>query len=547
MELKMLEEQKTVEIEVGVQKPSMIKQVMESRSHPLDMVREAISNMATPEVGAQEIIIQNYSDPDYGATFRFKDDGCGMDYTGKEESPGRLDRFIGLGYSKAAGLVSDLYGWKGLGAKLMLNCRRLEVTTWTGDKENPIYKLEVNEPRGHLLQYVPIMPKFYLSMRPAGTLDRRGTVITVFGYDGGQKEYSFEDIKRYLYLNSIVGLTTHRDFIPTIRLKVASYEETLPIGFQWVTAQIDETGKKSWRTVVVDPPIVIKESAISTEDVTVFLKGGFTLDTGLFKLSPHRRNTGLRLSVKGIPYFQLDFYAYKGEKFKQYKDLCSFVVECDAVEPKLNMDRSSISNQFGDDPIVVAFRKAVVKAFDKLADSEDYKTFLEFRRKEDEKSKASFLIQRQNALNSADQEVVCYIDSNQEIKIIHRVPNNENDTLALFWKLEGAGLLPFERFTSLEHTANQGIDVIATFQESEDSQLRIMEPIEFESSYENFIRHGHNPKQTSVIICWEVESPKKLQQINQYTYRALVKDSLLTVYEIKNFPKIKIERFIEVR
>ena len=157
----MVDVQKTIEVDVGIQKPSMIKQVMESRSHPLDMVREALSNMATPEVGAREIVIQHYSDPDFGATFRFKDDGHGMEYTGNLESPGRLDRFIGLGFSKAAGLTADLYGWKGLGAKLMLNCRRLEVSTWTGSKKSPIYKLEVNEPRSHLLQDVPTMPNFF--------------------------------------------------------------------------------------------------------------------------------------------------------------------------------------------------------------------------------------------------------------------------------------------------------------------------------------------------------------------------------------------------
>jgi len=543
----MLEEQKTIEIEAGIQKPSMIKQVMESRSHPLDMLREALSNMTTPEVGAHEVIIQHYFDPDFGATFRFKDDGCGMDYTGNEEFPGRLDRFIGLGYSKAAGLNADLYGWKGLGSKLMLNCRRLEILTWNGHKDTPIYKLEVNEPRSHLVQDIPIMPKFYLSMRTPETIDRRGTNITVFGYDGGHRQYSLEEIKRYLYFNTIVGITKKLESIPAIKLKVANEEEELPIGFQWITTQYDVQGNKSWRTVVVDPPITLSEKITKSEEVEVILKGGFTLDTGLFKLSPHRRNTGLRLSVKGIPYFQLDFYAYKGEKFKQYKDLCSFVVECDKIEPKLNMDRSSISNQFGDDPVVVAFRKAVSKAFDLLADTEDYKRFLEYRRREDERTKALFLIQRQDALNSSEQEVVCSQDPNNELKILHRVPSNENDTLALFWKLEGAGLLPFERFTSLEHTANQGIDVIATFQEAEDSQLRIMEPIEFEATYESFIRHGHNPKQTSVVICWEIENPRKLKQINNCTYRAIIDDSVLTVYEIKNFPKIQIKRFIEIR
>ena len=47
----------------------------------------------------------------------------------------------------------------------------------------------------------------------------------------------------------------------------------------------------------------------------VALKGGFTLDTGLFGLSPKRYNTGLRLSIKGIPYFQLPLYDFKGNKF----------------------------------------------------------------------------------------------------------------------------------------------------------------------------------------------------------------------------------------
>lgn len=536
-----------IEVEVGVQKPSIIKQVMESRSHPLDMVREALSNMSTPEVKANEIIIQHYFDPDFGATFRFKDDGCGMDYTGNEKSPGRLDRFIGLGFSKAAGLRADLYGWKGLGAKLMLNCRKLEVVTWLGSEDDPIYKLEVNESRSHLLQDLPTMPKLYLSRRAAEPVDRKGTVITVFGYDGGQKEYSFEEIKRYLYLYTVVGLTSSRPSMPIVKLKVGGYEEELPIGFQWITPQFNTNGEKSWRTVVVDPPIHITEDTIDGEKVNVTLKGGFTLDTGLFKLSPHRRNTGLRLAVKGIPYFQLDFYSYKGNKFKQYKDLCSFVVECDAIESKLNMDRSSISNQFGNDPVVEAFRKAVAKAFDKLAESEDYKTFLERHRKEDEKSKANFLIKRQNELSSQATELVCTYDSNNEIKVLHRVPKNEQDTLALFWKLEGANLLPFERFSSFEHTANQGIDVIATFQEFEDSQLRILEPVEFEVKYENFLKHGHNPKQTSLIICWEVERPKTLQPINSYTYRATIGDSVITVYEIKNFPDLIIKKYTEVQ
>jgi len=127
-----MEINQTQKIKPKVHDLSAFKQVMESRSHPLDMVREAISNMMAPEVGASEITIQHYSHPEFNASFIFKDNGVGMTYTGDAERPGRLDRFIGLAFSKAAGLGSDYWGWKGLGSKLMLNCSKMVVETWTG-------------------------------------------------------------------------------------------------------------------------------------------------------------------------------------------------------------------------------------------------------------------------------------------------------------------------------------------------------------------------------------------------------------------------------
>ena len=48
---------------------SAFKQIMESRSHPLDMLREAISNMMAPEVQALEIRVQHYSHPEHNASF----------------------------------------------------------------------------------------------------------------------------------------------------------------------------------------------------------------------------------------------------------------------------------------------------------------------------------------------------------------------------------------------------------------------------------------------------------------------------------------------
>jgi hypothetical protein len=522
---------------------SAFKQVMESRSHPLDMVREAISNMMAPEVGASEVIMQHYSHPEYNASFIFKDNGVGMTFTGDKESPGRLDRFIGLAFSKSAGLGGDYWGWKGLGSKLMLNCSKMIIETWTGLSTDLVYKVEIFNPRASLLSEPPQEPVYELTQRKNNPADHKGTKIDIYGYDGGKYNYGFDELKNYLYLNTAIGLTKKMENLPTVKLKVSSQEEILNIGFKYVTEQ---TG--SWRTVVINPPIS-KSEKIKTDEgkevnVEVTLKGGYTLDTSIFGLSPRRYNTGLRLSIKGIPYFQLPFYDYKGN-FNQYKDLCSFVVECDALEPKLNMDRSNISNQHGDDIIVKTFRRLTAKCFDEFADSTGYKNFELKKRNEDEISKAGALRERQAALSEKEQEYVC-VANGEGLKVLHKVPDAEHDTLALFWKLESLQLLPFAKFVSLEHTAQAGIDVIATYQIDEQSTINQFVSIEFEYAFSNFIKHGHNPKQTSMIICWVVDKQKEVQKISEFFYRYNIDGLSIPVYEIKNFPNLQMKSFNEI-
>lgn len=539
-----MEVNQTQKIKPKIHDLSAFKQVMESRSHPLDMLREAISNMMAPEVGASEVIVQHYSHPEYNASFIFKDNGVGMTFTGDAEKPGRLDRFIGLAFSKSAGLGGDYWGWKGLGSKLMLNCSKMVVETWTGLPIDLVYKVEIFNPRASLLSEPPQEPVYELTQRNSNPADRKGTKIDIYGYDGGKYNYSFDELKNYLYLNTAIGLTKKMENLPVVKLKVNSQEATLDIGFKYITEQ-----NGSWRTIVINPLISKSEQVKNDEGkeikVEVTLKGGFTLDTGLFGLSPRRYNTGLRLSIKGIPYFQLPLYDYKGNKFNQYKDLCSFIVECDALEPKLNMDRSNISNQHGDDVIVKTFRKLTSKCFDEFADSVAYKNFEQKRRNEDEISKAGALRDRQAALSAKDQEYVC-IANGEDFRVLHKVPNAEHDTLALFWKLESHQILPFAKFITLEHTAQAGIDVIASYQIDEQSTVNQFVSIEFEYAFSNFIKHGHNPKQTSMIICWLVDKPKELQKINEYFYRYNIDGLSIPVYEIKNFPALTIKTFNEI-
>jgi hypothetical protein len=549
MEAQRMTSTDSTKIKPKVHDLSTFKQIMESRSHPLDMLREAISNMMAPEVKASELKIQHYSHPEHNASFILKDDGIGMTYTEDTDNPGRLNRFIGLAFSRAAGLEADYWGWKGLGSKLMLNCNKLVLETWTGNNQDKFIILNIINPRNSLLSEPPLAPDYYLTQRESLPSDTKGTKIEVLGYDGGQKMYSIDEIERYLYWNTAVGITKEINHKPRISLKVNSEEKELEIGYKFITPQFLLDGKNDWRTVVIGEPISKSNKVVidgNEKEINVTLKGGFTLDTGKFGLSPHRYNTGLRLSVKGIPYFQFPFYEYKGKKFQQYKDLCSFVVECDEIESKLNLDRSNISNQMGDDPAVKAFRKLTSKCFDEFTESSSYKEFEKNRKKEDERNKATAVRKRQSALSKPDQEYAC-IESNGEIKLIHRVPDkSEMHTLCIFWKLEALGKLPFENFITWEHTKKDGIDVIASFQIDDESSLENFVPVEFEATFENYINHGHNPKQTKCIICWEINNKAVLRKIKDYLFYYDVDDTSIPVYEIKSFPEIRIHKYSEV-
>jgi len=181
-----------------------------------------------------------------------------------------------------------------------------------------------------------------------------------------------------------------------------------------------------------------------------------------------------------------------------------------------------------------------------LAESSSYKEFEKNRKKEDERNKATAVRKRQSALSKPDQEYAC-IESNGEIKLIHRVPDkSEMHTLCIFWKLEALGKLPFENFITWEHTKKDGIDVIASFQIDDESSLENFVPVEFEATFENYINHGHNPKQTKCIICWEINNKAVLRKIKDYLFYYDVDDTSIPVYEIKSFPEIRIHKYSEV-
>lgn len=543
-------------VESEIHKPSIVKQVVKNRDHVLDVVREALSNMCAREVGASEVRVKYYRS-EYGATLVFEDDGCGMAYSGDEKNPKRLDRFINLGFSGAAGLEADEFSHKGLGSKLLLDCKELTIETWTGDPDEPLYEAKVRNPRSKLLEgSEPHLPDFEIIRRDPKERESSGTKITAKGYGGGDIDFSREDIEQYLYYHSVVGCTDDErvEELPVIYINYKGDTRELNPGFPWIEPEND------WRTVVVDPPITKSvESDDTGTEVEVTLKGGFTTNTSnpKYGLSMHKGNIGIFVSVNGIPYFRTSYDdTYTGDQFKNiYKKFTCFVVECDELHEVLTIDRSDTTQ---DNDILPAFQKACRQAFTELAQRGEYKEFHRNRREETQKERAELLGDRKEALRSGETGYV-YLDLNEvsdtsidqgdeeDLKLIHRVPSGENDTLSLLWKLEALDALPFKEYLTLEHTANKGIDTIVNYQEDDMSERHEFVACEIESKFEHFEQHGHYPGQSSIIMCWEIEHPnvENLEKMNDYKFRATFDEHVIDVYEIQNMPGITVKQALE--
>jgi len=510
----------------------LVSQVIESKRDPLDLLREHLSNICAKEVDAHNVRVVFYIDPTYGPSFVFTDDGIGMDYTGNMAQPGRLDRFLAVSYGGHAGYSSDEFGHKGLGAKLSLNCKRLEIKT-KSRATGQSYFVYVDAPLDELRQNR--QPKYQLV--PGACASQIGTEVKVLGYERGEGRgnYDFDHVKRYMLFSTIVGHTRQRA-MPVTKLKINDHEETLQTGFPFL--QVGQQG--DWKTYTLSKPIE-KAETVGNVKVAVSLKGGFTLNTadqqitGPFTLTP--KTAGLWLSLRGIPYIRLDFNSFRGEfSTLQYK-FCRFVVESDALFDQMDFARGSYQSE---GVIGTAFEKLVRACFNELNQHPQWKVFQrELERQRQMKSRET-LDERKNRLLSPQQKYV-FLKSNG--KILHREPGNEHDTLALMWKMEGANAFPIPHFESLEHTAMEGIDVLANFRLRPDGDTQTMVPVEVEDTFEEFIGHGHNPNQTGAIVCWRVDDPddSALEQSDlHYLMFYKAGDRKLPVLILSRFPTIEV-------
>jgi hypothetical protein len=527
------------QIEIGI---GVLKEVTKNRAHPLDIIREAISNSCAKEVGASYFKITIFYDGSYRWSFIFEDDGIGMDYTGEKvpEKQKRLDRFLNLAYSGVAGLRSDEFGFKGLGSKLMYLSKRLEIETKIEAGES--YKVIIEDPIGKLLKRdKPELPEPVI-YKNAPTSLQHGTVIRVYGYDDGRKYDEYENpdkLRQYLYFRTLVGYTRPerlRDGFPKIVLKTPSIpdEEVFRIGFPWIKKEGDHVeGQKIGE---ITPPISVIKDDKKGNKIAITLKGGYALKTSEFGMSDYgiseSKGVGLTYAWKGIPYFNLDFNHYKPQGFDLYYKFCRFVVECDDIDS--DMARSRIVSDGIKEPL---FTAAIREAFRGILATEDYQEWEKYRREQKRKDLGITLNQRKEVLLGREQRWVFY---NEEL--IHREPDNESDTRALLWKLESLKALPLYYFRTLEHTAQKGIDIIADYQEKDFSERKLFQAIEVEHKLENYADHDHAPEQTSLIIAWNSKNRDSLIKAEgEWRYVWEYRGTHLNVILLKYLPEIVVK------
>lgn len=520
------------EVDLIVHELSLMKQLIKERVHPLDLLRELISNAGAKEVGATEIRIK-YTVDEEGHIFEVVDNGCGMDFTGNKLLPGRLDRFFGLGLSSIVGIKSDEFSWKGLGSKLAYQSRRIEIDTWHGSGD--AIKVEINEPWSSIERNLVPKPKVFMYKPEEGR--KTGTSIKVFGHPPHRKErpFTIEEIRKYLLHRTFVGFTRPREQPPKVVLVVLGNTNTIDFGFPELKFHEPKKG-----IVYVDEHGQAK--GVTGRSVQIRMKGFYTWDDKDYGLDRNQLNTGLILSVNGIPYCGLDMGTYGSKNLRTARpgrDKCCLIVECDNMQDEMNISRSGLVDS-GD---VDLFRQAVSRVFDKIESSKEYLKFRGVPEERKTSAGADELETKKRNLESENQKWVVYQSSESDKPIVLcREPENENDVLCILWKLESLNALPFKRFQTLGH-AGSGPDLIVHFQEDEQSNPDRYTSIEIENKFYNYKLHGHKPSQYPRVICWEIGRTPKIA-INKsdkiYKSTALREDLQIHIFSLRLMDKVKI-------
>jgi len=507
-----------------------ISEIINNIGDQRDIIRELISNASSKEVGAKKVDIRIY-ESDLGLAITVVDDGCGMDYTRNNKSPGRLDKFLNAAQGRQAGFESDEFGAKGLGTKLLYNSDGVEIETYDGGEF--WYRVILESPYRTVIEDKKLAIPVVNTIRAAGYPGlKKGTKITVKGWAGLSsipRDFKLDRIDRYLRYYTVIGFTrkeTRGYPFPEFAISVGAQRKIMSAGFPFITADEKAEDAKTLTFARMEE----EKKTHSERIVKITLQGGITTDTGKFQLT--EETGGVWLSVNGVPYFKLSTNKY-ARKLGLTDDFVRFVVECDEV--RLNMSRSDFSY----DEKYEAFEDALNEAFNKIKEDPKFQKFYQNRRREVRIEMQTTMNQKKEEFLSEDKRYVWY-----KGKMLIAEPESEYDTAALLWILEGLGALPFAKFNTLQYPGyREGIDLLADYQEEKDMEEKKCSYVELERLFSSFIRHKHEVGQMSLAFCWKLDKGKvTMGKINAtkkpYKHTYTFSDITLPIFEISQFPGI---------
>jgi hypothetical protein len=464
-----------------------------------------------------------------------------MFYTGDAAMPGRLDKFLGLGLSGIVGMSSDEFSWKGLGSKLAYQSRRVEIETCAGGV-NSMYDVRINEPWESLTNRKVPHPR--ISEHPVQT---KGTRIRVTGHPPHQRKepFTFDEIKAFLQHRTFAGFTRERTGAPQITFSVLGRTEDLPFGFpEFATVDFNELGREGVRFGEAAKTLFINVEPKSSNAMKVRLKGLITWDPTHYGLSAANQNTGLILSVRGIPYFTLDLKEYGAISIptaRPGEEKTCLVLECDAIQEEMNISRSGLVDSAKTEEL----KQIAAGLFQRVESSAPYLSFRNLPERIKVGIQGDALAQEKSAIEQPEQTWVVYEKENQ-ISVLIREPKNEMEVNALLWKLEAMGALPFQTFSTLAYVgAAKGPDLLVNFREDKSSELSRAAVVEVENNFYNYKTHGHTPPQYPKVICWDVPTSGRKAKVTKvpnkpYKFVSHGDEYTVHVYAIKYMDGIKV-------
>ena len=531
--------QMTKDIDVLRSDVGIFKNLIKERQHPLDLVRELLSNAAAREVAARRIEVC-YTHTIYGHVFQVADDGCGMDFDADDEQIGRLARFLGLGLSGIVGEQADEFSWKGLGSKLAYQSR--EVIIKTRSAGHPMYEVRVDKPWRTLDRNEVPRPRVTEHAEPEFAT---GTRIRVVGHpphwEGGA--CTFDEVKEFLLHRTFAGFTRPRQVLPEIVISVGGRVEQLPVGFPEFSSLTFPDGlafDALTKTLLVN-------LALTEGDMTVRLKGLLTWHPERFALGKDRLNTGLILSSRGIPFFELPMSQYGARKLLKSPGAARtcLVAECDEVYSEMNLARSALL----DSALALAFKARITRLLEFLETSLEYGEFRRLQADTKRQVQAAKIAEDRMSLTSEEQNWVVLERGGETPLVLMREPRNETEAAAILWKLESLGALPFEKFQTVGHPdASRDADLFVNFQEAKDTAPLSIAMFETENRF-----FSYKPKGGVVpnVICWDAPARGRRVRLNKtdkpYKFTVDAEQACVPVYVMKQMGGLAVLSTRELR